>query len=120
MEAFLAVMTPDSIDRYFFVVRGVIALVSTVAYLYHMNKVWRYIERRSQRMRYLTLLGWAILVTARSYGQAVNEATIEWYSLAAFGLTTLLLVTAIVSIRDQQAEFFHHCRSSAAEPGNEP
>lgn len=108
MEALLSVMTPDSIDRYFFVVRAVVALVSTIAYLYHMNKVWSHITRWSQRLRYLTLLGWAVLVTARSYGQAVNEAAIEWYSIAAFGLTTLLLITAIVSIREQNDEFKNH------------
>lgn len=90
----------------FFVIKGVIGLVAVIGLIVHMNKSWDTFDvapngRREtigQRLRYLTLLYFAVLLSGASLEQIKDNAEISLRNIGALGGAVLLVLTVIVSI----------------------
>jgi len=87
----------------FHAVKGCVALLATVLLIMHMSAAWNLTDGRGQRLRYLTLLYFAVLITYASVEQAKDAATIESRHLGALLGVILLVVTMVVSIREHRA-----------------
>lgn len=88
----------------FFIAKGLIALLSTVLLLFHMTKEWGRMQEestRGQRMRYITLLAFSVLVTGGSAEQVTEETLVSYRHLGAAVVALLLLVTVIISMRER-------------------
>lgn len=84
----------------FHTVKGCVALFATVLLIFHMSEAWNSTRSRGQRLRYLTLLYLAVLITYSSVQQAQQEAAIESRHVGAMIGVVLLVGTMFVSIRE--------------------
>lgn len=94
---------PQEYSTEFFLVKGVIALISTLLLLLHMNRIWTRLAQqatRGQRLRYGTLLAFSVLVTGASAEQVTQDAAVSARNVGSLIVTVLLVITAIVSIRE--------------------
>src|SRR5690349_2022965 len=89
-------LTPEQ----FYIVKGLGALVATILLVAHMQIAWGSIEKLGQRLRYLTLFYFAVLMTAASVGQTATDQPINWWNVGGFGGAALLVVTMVVSIKE--------------------
>jgi hypothetical protein len=85
----------------FFAIKGIISVLSVVLLIFHMSTSPQVI-RRAQRMRYISLLGFAVVVTGKSAKQVSDNSSIQIDNAAVFIVSVFLLLTAIVSIRDER------------------
>jgi hypothetical protein len=92
---------PQQFAEEFWYLKGVLALLATVAYITHMSRTWPQVTSRAQQLRYLSLLYFAVLITAVSVNQVTRGAVVTWQSVAAFIGAALLLGTAWVSLRER-------------------
>lgn len=86
----------------FFVVKGLVALVGTLLLVAHMWRTRHDEMSLGQVLRYLTLLGFAVLGAAASPEQIGEGVGVEGRNKAALGLFVLLNITALVSIYEQR------------------
>lgn len=84
--------------REFYLVKGFLGVVAVVLYLAHMTMVFGRLRDRDQQLRYLCLLGMALLITSASAEQVRESADVNWRNVGALGMVVLLIVTAAVSI----------------------
>lgn len=85
----------------FYVIKGLLALTATLMLIYHMSRTWADIATRSQRLRYLTLLYFAALITYSSVEQAHDHTPVSSRNIFALVGVLLLVYTMFVSIRDE-------------------
>lgn len=105
--------------EHFFLIKGLVGLAATILYIYHMMTVASELETRGQRMRYLSLLGFAVLVTSSSVGQATTpDFKIHWWNVASLLVTIFLALTALVSIREYKQR--NRCMSKNTDAPEEP
>lgn len=103
MIAFLAgavTWFPQDRAHLFYVLKGVIALIATVGLIVHMSHTWHQIVRWGQRLRYLSLLAFAFLITGATIEQLEQDAVVNYRNLGTFVCALLLLVAVAASIRD--------------------
>lgn len=84
----------------FFVAKGVIAFIGVILLVWHMWLDWSKVTALGQRLRYLTLFGFAASVVGRSVVQANTDAPIDAGAKSAFVCVCLLVITMLVSIRE--------------------
>lgn len=102
----------------FFVLKGLIGVVAVLTILYNMNNSWAEFDRDpitgesvgvAQRLRYITLFYFAVLITAVSTQQATDgNQPIDWRAIGAFVGVSLCLLTAIVSVREAREKRLNH------------
>lgn len=89
----------------FFVIKGVIALISTLLLLLHMNRAWGRLSREStlaQRLRYYALLAFSVLTTGASAEQLHQGVEVNYRNLGALIVTSLLAIAAGTSLYEEQ------------------
>jgi hypothetical protein len=85
----------------FFLIKGIISVLSVILLLFHMSTSQKVI-RRPQRMRYVSLFGFAVVVAGTSARQIDDHDTVQTENIAMFVVIIFLLLTAIVSICDER------------------
>lgn len=87
----------------FYVIKGLLALSATCLLLWHMSRTWDRINTWGQRLRYFSLLYFAILLTEASVEQTAQRL-VTIYPRNVFGLAggLLLVVAAVVSLRESR------------------
>jgi hypothetical protein len=85
----------------FFFVKGIVSILSVVLFIFHMSTSQK-VFRLAQRMRYVSLLGFAVVVAGTSARQVTEHSTVRTENIAMFIATIFLLLTAIVSICDER------------------
>lgn len=98
---------PQEYAEQFYVAKALLGLVSVILLLIHMNQTWDALLHRSklsQRLRYLTLLAFSVLVTGASLEQLNDDATVNYRNLGGMAVTLLLIVAAGYSIRDDRRQ----------------
>lgn len=83
-------------------VKGLLAVVSVMMLIYHMNQRWAGIESTAQRARYYSLLAYAILVAGSSAEQVAEGMLLSYRHLGSILVTLGLVVAMVISI--------HECR----------
>lgn len=85
----------------FFVIKGVVGILSVLLLTYHMTTSEK-VMRRPQRMRYITLLGFAVVVAGGSARQFAAHEHVEPEHWGSMMMSVFLVVTAVVSIYDER------------------
>lgn len=95
---------PQQYSEVFFLVKGILALTSTLLIILHMNWVWWKITTLGQRLRYLTLLAFSILIAGGSVEQVKDNALVNYRNLGGLAVTIMLIVAMLVSIREDRKQ----------------
>ena len=98
---------PDTWVEPIITLKGLIALVSVLLLLWHMTQAWCCVRSIGQKLRYLTLLAYAILVAGASLEQLHEGAMLSYRHLGSVFVTSLLVVAATVSLREARGEHNH-------------
>ena len=93
---------PQQYSEVFYVLKGLLALVSTLMLIFHMTRVWWKINTLGQQLRYLTLLALSVLITGGSAEQLRDGEIVNYRNLGAFLITVMLIVTMVISIREDR------------------
>lgn len=84
----------------FFYLKGALSLVATLLLLFHMNRSWHQFRTAGQKLRYLTLLYFAVLFTSASVGQISDGSPVNIRNVGVLVGVVLLVVAMVVSIRE--------------------
>lgn len=96
---------PQEFAPQFYMLKGLLAVAATVLLLVHMTRRWPVLlseHRLGKRMRYLTLLAYAVLVTGASVEQVHDGSLVSYRNLGSAIVSILLLVTIIISMREER------------------
>ena len=93
---------PQHLATEFYYAKGTIALAATLLLIVHMQIVWSYVVKLGQRLRYLTLLYFSVLITYASVEQVRMGELVNSRNVAALFGMFLLVVTMVVSIREDR------------------
>jgi hypothetical protein len=93
---------PQEYAAVFYAVKGGLALVATLLYLAHMSRAWHRLTSRGQRWRYLVLLYLSVLLTVATVEQIQDRAFVSYRNVGALVGTVLLLIAAVVSLREDR------------------
>lgn len=77
--------------------------MATLLYLWHMTRAWDHIRTTGQRWRYGVLLYLSVLLTVSTAEQVSSSAPVAYRNLGAGLGTVLLLIAAVVSLREDKA-----------------
>jgi hypothetical protein len=91
---------PDSWIEPIIMIKGLIALASVLLLLWHMTQAWCCVRTFGQKLRYLTLLAYAILVAGASLEQLNEGIVLSYRHLGSVAVTSMLVVAAVVSLRE--------------------
>lgn len=91
---------PQDCAHVFYVVKGVLGLLATVMLIVHMSHTWDRMVSLGQRLRYITLLAFSILVTGATLEQLQQDAGVNYRNLGAM-VCVLLLVGAMLASLDE-------------------
>lgn len=94
---------PQEQAHVFYIVKGCLALLSTVLLLFHMSRTWDLVVTRGQRFRYYSLLSFSVLVTTATLEQLEQDAVVNYRNLGTLLCIVGLLVAVSVSIWDDVA-----------------
>jgi hypothetical protein len=94
----------------FFTIKGILGAVGTALLLIHMNRSWRDFDKDcdgigtgiGQRMRFLCMFGFAVLVTSASYEQIKDGVKVHPHNVGALLLAIALILTTVVSIIESE------------------
>lgn len=86
----------------FYHVKGFVALAATLLLIHHMQRAWPSIRTWGQRLRYLSLLAFASLITFASVEQVAGEVPVDYRNLGGMAVAVLLVVAAVVSIHEDR------------------
>lgn len=89
----------QDVSKEFYLVQGLVALSATLMLLWHMNVAWDTIRDLDQQLRYITLLAFAVVLTAGSAEQVNQNVGVYWRNLGSIAVAVLLIVTMVVSVR---------------------
>lgn len=91
---------PEDLHPFLLGFKGLLAAASVVLLITHMQIEWRYLTSRAQRLRYLTLLGYAVLVAGATGEQLAEGMLLSYRHLGSIVVTALLCWTSYVSMRE--------------------
>lgn len=91
---------PQEYASAFFLIKGFLGLISTLLLIYHMLHTWQFIPALGQRLRYITLLGFSVLVTGSTAEQVQQETLVNYRNIGTVVVLTLLIIAMVVSIRE--------------------
>lgn len=86
----------------FYHVKGFLALTATLLLIFHMARIWPAIRTPGQRLRYISLLAFAALITFASAEQVAERVPVDYRNLGGMAAAVLLIVAALVSIREDR------------------
>src|SRR5690349_13749092 len=93
---------PQQYAPQFYLTKGIIGVVAVLAILVHMSRAWPSIGSTAQRLRYLLLLGFVVVVCAASTAQYDASAPVTGRNVAGFILALLTIPVAILSMRERR------------------
>lgn len=82
----------------FYVVKGLVALATTVLVIWHMSATWNRVTEWAQRLRYLSLLALVAVITCASPEQAADGIPVSWRNLTALLAVVLVAGAMVVSV----------------------
>ena len=91
---------PQDHAHFFYVLKGILAVFATALLLLHMVRGWERIVSWAQRLRYLSLLYFAMLVAYASAEQVHEAAPVNLRNIGGLVGVALLIVAALASIYD--------------------
>jgi hypothetical protein len=91
---------PQEYAEAFFYVKGFVGVIGTTILVMYMNNRWHSFESKGQRLRFITLLYFAVLITAASAEQVMDGVQVSLRNVGAFGGAVLLVYTVYVSVRE--------------------
>lgn len=83
----------------FYVVKAVAGLVAVVTTVTHMARTWPRVGTTAQRLRYLLLLGFVMVVATGSTAQYEMDVPVTGRSIAGLALAVMATPVALLSIR---------------------
>lgn len=87
---------PQEYAHEFYVAKGLLALTATIGIVWHMSRTWHLVETRGRRLRYYSLLYFAVLITYASVEQTAAGASVELRNIgAAIGVALALYATYV-------------------------
>lgn len=89
---------PESLTTEFYAIKGILGLIATVLLVFHMMREWRRTRCLSQRMRFISLLAFSVLITGASVEQIQQHALINYRNLGACICILWLVVAIVVSL----------------------
>jgi len=93
---------PQEYADTFYVVKGIGALLATCLLVWHMQRTWHAVQGWGQRLRYLTLFYFAVLITAASVEQTSQHADVNLRNLGAILGVVLLVAAMVVSLHESR------------------
>lgn len=92
---------PHQYDQEFLFLGALVALISTVLLIWHMNTVWQTeVTSTGRRWRYRTLLFASILLTLSFGDIAIDDVQVTWRHVAWVVLTFHILYASVISLRE--------------------
>lgn len=91
---------PQEQAHLFYMVKGTLALVAVVMLIVHMTHTWHTVVRLGQRLRYLTLLAFAVLAASSTLEQLEQGALVNYRNLATMLCVLLLILAMTASLND--------------------
>lgn len=91
---------PQGYADAFYVAKGALALLATIALIVHMARAWDTITGWGPRLRYLTLFYFAVLLVGASVGQSSQHETVNWWNIGGIIGAALLVVAMGVSLAE--------------------
>jgi hypothetical protein len=96
---------PESWAYGFYICKGALSLLGTLLLLKNMDVEWSAPAMSlGRRLRYLSLLTFAVVMTGASVEQATQDAVVNYRNLGAFVAAVVLVVAMVVSLRETR----HH------------
>ena len=89
---------PQSWATEFFAIKGVLGMVATILFIMHMARSWSQRICLSQRMRYISLLAFSVMITGAPVEQIHDGALVNYRNLGAGLCIVWMVVTSLVSI----------------------
>lgn len=93
---------PQSWGPEFYAVKGLVGIVAVLVLLVHMSLTWPRVGTFAQRLRYLLLLGFVIVVAAASPAQYDSHVPVTGRNVAGFVLAGLAVPVGLISIRQDR------------------
>lgn len=91
---------PQEYATQFYYAKGILSLTATVLLICHMSHTWDQVHTWGRRLRYFSLLYFSALITYASVEQVRQQALVDWRNVGALVGMALLIITAVVSIRE--------------------
>lgn len=91
---------PQEHAQTFYLVKGVLGMVGTLGLLFFMWKKWEDFKSRGQRLRFMCLLYFSVLVTAASAEQIQEGVEVSLRNIGGLGGAALLILTVVVSVQE--------------------
>lgn len=91
---------PQNYADDFYVAKGILALIATLFLIAHMSRTWARTDGWGQRLRYLTLFYFAVLLTASSVEQTSQHALVNYRNIGGIVGAVLCIVAAAVSLHE--------------------
>jgi cellobiose-specific phosphotransferase system component IIC len=102
---------PQQYAALFILAKGLLAMVSTIMLLIHMNLTWDRISANAtgwgQRLRYLSLLGFSILVTGATAEQLAENSLVGYRHLGSLSVIVFLIVAMSFSLKEDYEQRHH-------------
>lgn len=91
---------PEGLTLPFLALKGVLAVLGVILLILDMNSRWNRVTSVAQQARYLTLLGFAVLLAGASAEQVGEGMLLSYRHLGAMIMSVALVVTGVLSLRE--------------------
>lgn len=98
---------PQGYANEFYILKGMLSLAATCLLIIHMHRTWDATASPGQRLRYLSLLYFAVLITASSVEQTQQDVAVNYRNVGAIIGVGLLIYTMVVSLREYLRDLEH-------------
>jgi hypothetical protein len=92
---------PQEYANVLFAGKAMLGVIAVILLITHMNQHWCCISSLAQRMRYITLLAYAVLVTGGSAEQVAEAELVSYRHLGSVLVTLLLVVAMTLSLLER-------------------
>lgn len=93
---------PQQYAHEFYVVKGCLALLATLGIIWHMSRTWSTVETLGRRLRYYSLLYFAVLITYASVEQITLDALVAPRNIGSVIGVFLVVAAVVVSLREDK------------------
>lgn len=91
-------------DQDLFIVKGFVALITTILLIIHTIKVWDTPVSLGRRLRYYALLGWCFLATTATVEQLHERVSFETRNVGAAVMIAISFAAAVVSLYEDRQQ----------------
>lgn len=102
MMGWLVDIFPQQYAHEFYVAKGLLALVATIGIIVHMSRTWSRVETWGRRLRYFSLLYFAMLITYASVEQITLGTLVAPRNVGAMVGVFLAIAAVWVSLLEDR------------------